>query len=315
MEIINDITDIELSNTAVTIGNFDGVHVGHQKLIEYMNNIAFKKNLRKVIFTFKHHTSRILNPGKDYCFLMNYDEKIDVLKSFNPDYIMALDFTEDFSRMSYVDFIENILLKKLGCKVLVVGEDFKMGYNGLGNTARLAEICNIHDIILKVIPHSRLYGNTISSTYIRKLIAEGQVDVILDYLGRYYGINGTVIHGKQLGRTIGFPTINLSYEGNLCLPKNGVYVTYTLVSGKWYLSITNIGIRPTFKNDNKVSIESHLIGFDGELYGETVRTAFVKHIRDEKRFADIRELRQQLIRDVEYALNYNKLFYNCHALW
>lgn len=315
MNIIEDINDMKLNNTAITIGNFDGVHVGHQKLIRHMNYIASKENLQKVIFTFKDHTSNVLEGSKAPCLLASHEEKIEILKSLKPDYIVEIDFTKDISRMSYMDFIKNVLLEKLGCKVLIIGQDFKMGYNGLGNIPNIASACSMYEIELIVVPHSKLYGNTVSSTYIRKLISEGKVDIAADYLGRYYSLTGSVIHGKQLGRTIGFPTVNLNYMRNLCLPKRGVYVTYTMIYGKWWLGITNIGTNPTVKKDNNVTIESYLIGFDGDLYGKTLKTAFVKYIRDEKQFANLEELRQQLFSDVKYAINYNKLFYNHYVLW
>ena len=282
MDTITSIEKIDtIKESVVTIGNFDGLHRGHQVLIKKATEYAKANNISSVVFTFKNHPVNYFRPGSIKNIITS-EEKIKILKSMGVDYVI------------------NILLDKLNVKNVIVGHDFTFARNKEGNVKLLQELSKQYGFSLEIVNSIKLGDVRISSTYIRKLILDGSVEDIYKYLGRNYKLSGEVIHSKKLGRTIGFPTANISINKNMIIPKVGIYATKVYVNGKIYYGATNIGYNPTVNGDN-LSIETNILNFDEDIYGKVITIEFLERIRDEKKFNGIEELKSQLQKDTNYV--------------
>ena len=305
MKHITD-TNIEQNEpTAVTLGNFDGVHMGHRELISLTKKFSIKKNLKSVVFTFYPHPMFIFkNKAHSALILSPYEKKL-VMENMNIDIYIEYPFTTDFAKMEPEDFINDIIFNKLNCRVLIVGENYKFGKKQSGNYDLLKKLGEDRGIKVIKVP-SVLYNNSkVSSTRIRECIIEKNIDMANILLTSPYFLIGNVSKGKQLGRTIGFPTINIFSDKVKLFPPNGVYVTQTLYDNKLYNGVTNIGMNPTVNGKFRV-IETFLFDFNKVIYGEFVKTYFFKWIRDEKKFLNIDDLSKQINKDVYYAYEYFK---------
>ena len=282
------------------IGNFDGVHLGHQKLIEESK----KHNLKSAVLTFYPHPSVFLKKIPNYPLVTPLEKKTDILSKMGIDYLIVIEFNEEIASMPKEEFID--ALHQMNIKACVCGYDFTFGKKAEGNITDLAKEFEFYEIKKYILDDVR-----VSSTYIRELISLGNIEEANRLLGRQYSIRGNVIYGLQNGRIIGFPTANVDYK-NFFLPKNGVYFVNVIVEGIPYLGMANIGHNPTIEYQDNIRLEVNIFGLDEDIYGENIEVYFIKRIRDEKRFKSKEELIKQLKNDkalsLEYAsdMNYTK---------
>ena len=288
----------------VLIGNFDGIHLGHQKLISKAKKIAEQKKQKLVLITFNPHPREIIN-NIQMDLILPYKEKKLLLKNYGIDKIDEIKFTNKLSKLSAEEFAKEYIYKAHNPSDIVIGKNFKFGHKARGDAKLLKDSLSkkvkVHSIGIK-----RLDSLVISSSEIKKLISKGNIDKVNKLLGRNYHISGKVIHGEKRGRLIGFPTTNLSTEWNF-LPKKGVYVSKVVISDKSYQSITNIGVRPTF-NANSLQIESHIFDFNKNVYGKKIKIYFLARIRNEKKFETVEKLIENITKDVNFGRKYFKNF-------
>lgn len=299
MKIIDNFDDFykqEDKQTAVTIGNFDGVHIGHKKLISTIKEYAREQNLKSVVITFSPHPLEIIKNDKPFLYIFSKQEKIMEMEKENIDYFLNLSFDEDFAKISAEKFLD-MLVAKLRCKVLVVGEDYCFGKDRTGNFEMLKHLSKEKGIKIVKIDNINIDTDRISSSLIREYLKNRQIDKANELLGKNYYIYGEVVKGNQLGRTIGFPTANIIPPKNKLLPPDGVYITKVGYDGKLYDSITNIAKNPTVNNKNR-TIETNLFDFNGDLYGKNIFIYFYDWIRDVKKFENIDKLKCQIEQDV-----------------
>ena len=288
----------------VLIGNFDGIHLGHQKLISKAKKIAEQKKQKLVLITFNPHPREIIN-NTEMDLILPYKEKKLLLKNYGIDKINEIKFTNKLSKLSAEEFAKEYIYKAHNPSDIVIGKNFKFGHKARGDAKLLKDSLSkkvkVHSIDIK-----RLDSLVISSSEIKKLISKGSIEKVNKLLGRNYHISGKVIHGEKRGRLIGFPTTNLSTEWNF-LPKKGVYVSKVVISDKSYQSITNIGVRPTF-NANSLQIESHIFDFNKNVYGKKIKIYFLARIRNEKKFETVEKLIENITKDVNFGRKYFKNF-------
>lgn len=298
MKIYNHIDEfIPAGNAVVTTGTFDGVHLGHQQIIRQLKNAAGRIKGETVLLTFFPHPRMVLFPDRKQLLLNTPEEKAALLEKAGIDHLIVHPFTREFSMLSSSEFIENILVKKLGTKKLVIGHDHHFGRNREGSFEHLREFGPVYGFEVEEIPAQEVDDVNVSSTRIREALGNGDVETAATYLGYRYTINGTVVKGKQLGRTIGFPTANIRVDDAYKLvPADGVYAVFVKRKSDTLPGMLNIGMRPTV-NGTERTIEVNILGFDGDLYGENLILEFVKRIRDEQKFSGIDALKAQLEKD------------------
>ncbi len=273
-------------NTVAAIGFFDGVHLAHKQLIDKTIKIGNQKGLRKAVITFDVHPKSVLF-GLDYFYITPLQRKIEILKTFDIDYVYIIEFTPEKASLHPSDFIDYYLTN---IHTIVCGFDFKFGVRGSGNIKTLQNSDKFETVVVKEITYD---GFKVGSTHIRDLINSGHVDQVEEILGDYYSIKGEVIHGAKKGRTIGYPTANINPNDYL-IPKKGVYATKTKVDGVWYNSMSSIGHNPTLNCQVELSVESYLFDFNQDIYGKIVELQFIKRLRDEKKFTSIEGLIAQI---------------------
>lgn len=285
--------------TYIALGSFDGLHLGHMNLINKTLELSKANNAKSMISTFKNHPLSVIN--KEICpkLIMDNDTKINLLENTGIDIVNLANFDKDFMKITPEEFIRN-MVKCYNAKGIIVGFNYRFGYKNLGDVEMLKTYSIILGYNLYVCDAVSINNEIVSSSKIRHLIAEGNITKANELLGRPHTITGKVINGKQLGRTIGFPTVNLNYNKEYILPKGGVYYTITEYGNHLYKAITNIGYNPTVKG-GKLSVETHILNFDKQIYREIVKIHFINRIRDEVKFNTIDELKQQLVKDKEYA--------------
>ncbi|CAN5697891.1 bifunctional riboflavin kinase/FAD synthetase [soil metagenome] len=289
--------------TVLTLGVFDGLHLGHQRIMLMVVERAKVENAVPTAITFDPHPRSVLHPKSAPPLLQTLDQRLANFKVLGVEQAIVIQFDEDFARQRAEDFVSQIIHDRLHAKEVHLGKDFAFGRNRGGNIDLLQQMSGELGFVAEEVPEVKLRGHRISSSKIRHLLAEGRVNIVRRMLGRPYGVEGVIERGAQRGRTIGFPTANLKPH-NRVIPKYGVYATATLVEGTWRRSITNIGVRPTFENESDPSIESFIFDFEGDLYGDVLRVRFLHRIRDERKFSGIDELRAQIERDSARARNY-----------
>lgn len=293
-----------LKNAIVTNGTFDGVHLGHQKILSRLIESAKSSNGESVVLTFWPHPRVVLQPERtDLKLLSTLDEKIEQMENLGVDHLLIIPFTKEFANTSSSDYINIILKEKIGTKHLIIGYDHKFGKGREGSFEYLSKHAPSLGIQVEEIPMQDIDKIGISSTLIRKALATGDIDTANNNLGRPYSISGKVVSGDKLGRKIGFPTANIKINESLKLiPTNGVYAVNVIINHKKYNGMLNIGTRPTVDGKH-ASIEVNIFDFDEDIYGREVKVSFVQKIRSENKFPDLEELKQQLIKDKEFATN------------
>lgn len=297
MKIFKD-NDINIeNNTAIALGSFDGLHIGHKALIEKTINVAKANNINSMVFTFANHPLSIVDPDRTPKLLTSGKIKEDYMGRMGIDYLMLAPFSKEFMNISPECFIQ-MLMDHYNCSHIIVGYNYRFGYKNLGDTDLLRKLESRLGFKLHIIKPVSKDNIKISSTFIRGLILEGEIVNANKFLGHPFVLDGSVIHGKMIGRTIGFPTLNLDYDLKCIVPKGGVYFTIIEIKNKFYKGITNVGYNPTV-NGQKLSIESHVLDFSKDIYGEHIKVHFIRRIRDEKKFDTLNDLREQLEKDKE----------------
>lgn len=289
--------------TVLTLGVFDGLHLGHQLIMQTVAERAKAANATPTAITFDPHPRAVLHPESAPPLLQTLDQRLANFAVLGVEQAIVVRFTSEFSSQPAEDFLANIVHDRLHAKEVYLGKGFAFGKGRGGNIELLRTMSAELGFVADEVPEVRLRGQRISSSRIRELLAEGRVNLVRRMLGRPYGVEGVIIRGNRRGHTIGFPTANLKPH-NRVTPKYGVYATATLVDGTWRRSITNIGVRPTFENDAEPSIETYIFDLDQDLYGDVLRVRFLHRIRDERKFNGIDELKAQIEKDTRRALNY-----------
>ena len=302
MRLIQDLIQLTepLKNPVLTIGNFDGVHKGHLALFEKVKERAKEIGGESAVMTFDPHPVKVMRPENAPPLITPIHQKIKLIEQSGVDVIFCLPFTKEFSQTTAREFVQNILVRKIGIKELVVGYDYSFGKGREGNIELLKELGNHFNYRIHVVGPVKIAETLVSSTSIRNLVMEGRLDEARILLGRHYEVAGTVIKGKNRGaRLLGFPTANLKLIDELS-PKMGVYAVYVLFNGDAYQGVTNIGYNPTFGN-GAFSVETHLLDFEGDLLGKTIRIQFIARLRDEKTFENAETLAEQIQKDIDAA--------------
>ncbi len=299
MIIINSLNEMKsFDKSVVTIGKFDGIHKGHEVLIEKTVDYSKQEQLTSIVFTFKNspisYFSNIITRE-----IITEVEKMNKLKLLGVDVVVDIPFNKDMAEISAEGFVKQILVDKLGAKKLIIGHDFAFARKREGTPPILKILGKKYGFDVEVIEPVVINNIRVSSTHVKDLIYAGRVGEIKNYLGRNYTIEGTVIHAKQLGRTLGFPTANLRLQENLIIPKRGIYATKVYIGNEVYVGATNIGYNPTVDGE-KMSVETNILEFDKDIYGKTIKLEFLERIRDEKKFKDLNELKIQLKMDTNY---------------
>ena len=304
MIVTNSVVGIKdkFKNIVVGMGNFDGVHIGHQKLMRTVVSKARSINGTAVIFTFNPHPLAVLDPKSAPPKLLTQKAKEKIIAGLGIDVILSVPFSREFAKINPEDFIHNVLYKELAVCGIVVGYNFTFGNRGLGSGDTLKQFADKYNYTVDIIPAVTIEGQVVSSTVIRKLIKEGSVQKAEQLLGYKPFIQGTVISGDRRGNTIGFPTANIALDNNLVVPANGVYSVHMQVNGDVYLGVANIGTKPTFKSGSERNLEVHLLDFNGDLYGQEVTVNFLRRLRSEQRFNSVNELVNQIQQDIKMAL-------------
>lgn len=304
MKIYRDIPgDKEKAGSVVTIGTFDGVHKGHREIISRVIEESEMSGLESCVVTFEPHPRTVVSKDFRLEILTTLDEKTGILESLGVDKFWIINFTKEFSSKSYDEFIMEYLVKGTNAKKIVIGYDHKFGKNRDGNVKKLEALGKENGF--EVIEMSAVKNNSeeISSTKIRSAIAEGLIDKANNYLGRYYSISGTVVKGAQRGRTLGYPTANISPDdANKIVPKTGVYFTRCNIEGTEYFGMTNIGLRPTFHDVTELIIEVNIFNFNKEIYGKNLKIEFIERIREEIKFNSVDSLIGQIAKDKEECI-------------
>jgi riboflavin kinase/FMN adenylyltransferase len=284
----------------LAIGNFDGLHRGHLKIVERIRRGASERAGTSVVLTFDPHPPRVLRPDKAPPLLMTPDQKRVALERAGVQGLAIVRFTVELSQWEPEVFVRRVLVDWLRVAEVWVGADFLFGRNRSGNFTLLRALGQQFGFRVEKIDPIRYKDFVVSSTRIRRLVSEGRVEEAGALLGRHFAIEGTIVQGARRGRELGFPTANLSTANEL-LPPSGVYATFSLVDGIARPSVTNIGVRPTFDGPPVTTVETHVLGFSGDLYGQRQELAFVQRLRDERRFPDVDALREQIAADVRRA--------------
>lgn len=290
-------------NPVVTIGNYDGIHLGHRKIIERVKERAKEIGGTSMLITFHPHPLHVLKPEKELAAITPLDERKRLLEATGIDVLFVVPFTREFSQVAPEAFVTSVLVDRLAIRGIVIGYDFKFGRQGKGDVYFLREMGNRHGFFVEEVGEIRMDGEKIGSNRVRKLVTGGDVAAAAKILGRPHEIEGTVVRAKGRGRTIGYPTINLKTDHTL-VPKNGVYVTEIEIDGQRFGAVTNVGTNPTFETGQERSIESFILDFSGDLYDKRVKVIFLERIRDEVRFGGVEELIAQIGKDVETARGY-----------
>lgn len=286
-------------NPAVTIGTFDGVHIGHKKIFEELKEAAKVHGGEPVVVTFSKHPKKILKAAKVHHILTTKQEKVEAISACGIENIILLDFTQKMADMMAEDFFCNILVRKLKIKDLVLGYDHAFGKNRKGNIDFLKDLSCAEGVSLKRVEESKHNSKVVSSTWIRSEIEAGNLKLVSELLDRPYSISGTIIHGAGRGKDLGFPTANINPdETDKIIPKDGVYAVYARVRGVRYSGMVNIGNNPTFA-DNRKAIEVNIFDFSGDLYNTEVVIDFIERIRDEQKFDSVESLVKQIRKDKE----------------
>lgn len=292
----SELSQMPYEKTCITIGNFDGVHLGHQAIISKMVNQANSAGNPLIVITFFPNPYDYFNPQIKSFYLSTPEEKESLLLGLGVSHVVTFKFDQDFANLDPRDFLFELKIK-LALETLVVGEDFALGKDRKGTIPVLKNIGKDLSFTIKVLPSVKLGDKEISSTKVRKTLDEGDVTEAAKFLGRYYGISGIVTHGADRGSRIGLPTANIFHWPKKKLPAIGVYATHVLLRGKHYQGITNVGYRPTFENQTHPNVETHIFNFDDEIYGEVMKLEFVEKIRDERKFSGVDAFLAQIERD------------------
>lgn len=292
-----------LRSTTLTLGVFDGLHIGHQRIMETVVDRAAATGTVPTVITFDPHPRAVLHPENAPPLLQTLDQRLANFEFLGIRQAIVIRFDQRFASTDAGQFLADVVHERLQAREVYLGAGFAFGKARRGNIELLREMSRRLGFFADEVAEVTLRGTRVSSSQIRQFLAAGKVNLARRMLGRPYGVEGQVVHGLKRGRTIGFPTANLK-PVNRVIPKFGVYATASLIDGVWRRSITNVGVRPTFDGDQLPSIETFVFDFDGDLYGEVLRVRFLHRIRDERKFGGIDELKSQIQKDSDRALSF-----------
>lgn len=290
----------------VALGSFDGIHKGHLTLINKVVDLAKRDGNSSVIYTFENHPRSVLNKNNSPKMLTDNKSKLMLFQDYGLDIVYFEKFDKDFMKLSPEEFIKYIC-DKFKIKGIVVGFNYRFGYKNMGDVELLNNLAKKYNFKLYVLPAYKCGETVVSSTKIREAISNGKVEKAKKMLNRAYSLKGKVVCGKQLGRTMGFPTANLEFEKNILLPKEGVYYTIVMVNNNIYKGITSIGNNPTFSAD-KITVETYILDFESDIYGINIEVFFEKRIRGMIKFSSMKELKEQLEKDKNFARKENSIY-------
>ena len=290
---------VSFKNSVITIGSFDGIHLGHRKLMEMTKDSADELNSVSVVLTFHPHPLKILHPERKVNLITTFEKKIELIEETGMDYLIYIKFTPEFADMPPEDFIRNVIVKKLKPLKIIVGHDFGFGAKKSGNIPLLEKMSKELGFELAVVEPVVIDDEIVSSTLIRRLVITGRVCAVKRFLGRHYSVHGRVVKGCGRGKGLGFPTANIVPEEEL-FPKDGVYVTQVRIGDKFYDSVTNVGSNPTFSDVTR-RIESYIFDFDGDIYDREIEVFFTERLREEIKFGNVEELGARIKKDIEVA--------------
>jgi len=292
---------LRVKNLFATIGIFDGLHLGHQRILNALIKKARGKKGKSAVVTFSPHPFRVLHPEKAPPMLLSLKHRLKILKEMGIDIVFIVKFDKHFAGLSAKGFVQKVLIDKLGIRQLFVGEKFSLGRNRKGSTKVLKKLSKKYGFAINIIKSRRIKGKRVSSTLIRKFVIEGRFKEAHHMLGRRFSVLGTVVHGEKRGRIIGFPTANLDLHHE-AIPPAGVYAVLVRKGSKSYNGILNIGFRPTFKDTHRErTVEAHIFNFRKDIYGKDLEVVFIKKLRDERHFTHRDHLREQIYSDVVAA--------------
>ena len=290
--------------SVITVGTFDGIHIGHKEIINELCLISKKKKLKSIILSFSPHPKIVLQNSSDIMLINSMDEKVDILNKYNLDYFLIKEFTIEFSRLTALEFVRDILVNKLNVKHIIVGYDHHFGRNRDASIIQLKEFGELYNFEITEIKPKKVNNNSVSSTKIRNLLLDGNLELANKYLDSYFSLTGLVIKGMGRGKNLGFPTANIKINDEYKLiPRNGVYIVKSLIDSIIYFGMMNIGENPTFDDKNK-SIEIHFFELDYNIYDKKIKINILNRIRNEKKFKSPEFLMEQLKIDRDYSLKY-----------
>lgn len=289
--------------TILTLGVFDGLHLGHQLIMKTVVDRARAIGAVPTVITFEPHPRAVLHPESAPPLLQTLDQKIEAMGVLGIEQTIVIHFDRAFSQIRAEDFLRNVVVDRLQAKEVYLGRGFFFGHNREGNIDLLRRASSKLGFVADEVPEVRLRGKRIGSTLIRERLTQGRVNLSRRMLGQPYGVEGLVVRGASRGADLGFATANIQPR-NRVIPRGGVYVTATLIDGHWRRSVTNIGVRPTFGDATEPSVETHVMNWAGDLYGDVLRVRFLHRLRDEKKFGSLDELKTQIARDAERAHRY-----------
>ncbi|GAB6088185.1 bifunctional riboflavin kinase/FAD synthetase [Alkaliphilus crotonatoxidans] len=303
MKLIEEIQHLSSTERAVALGNFDGLHIGHQKLIEALKEASTKYHLESCVYTFKNHTTTVTTRGKEPLQITSHEVKNRLFEDLGIETLVLAEFNEEIMNLSPEDFVKKILIESLNCKVAVVGFDYRFGSRAKGDVVLLKELGTKYGFSVCVIDPVTVENEKVSSTAVRKYILDGEIEKANQYLGRSFALYGKVIHGNGRGRNLGYPTANIMIKPHLLIPREGVYATLVKIEDKIFMGATCIGTNPTFQGEH-TSVETFIIDYQGSLYDQYIEVIFKKRLRDNIRFDRVEGLIQQMETDVENTKKY-----------
>lgn len=309
MKIFHSINDFSSTKkTILTLGTFDGVHIGHKKILKKLTQNTENQKYESLVLTFFPHPRMVLQEHSDIKLLNTIDEKIDLLEKIGIENLVIHPFDEAFSRLTAEEFVSNILVDRFHIQKIVIGHDHRFGRNRTANIDDLIAYGKEYGFEVEQISVQEINDISVSSTKIRNALLEGDMALANDYLGYNYFLTGNIVKGKQLGRTIGFPTANLKIEENYKLiPQNGVYIVKSIIDGQSVFGMMNIGFNPTV-DGQKQSIEIHYFDFNADLYNQKISVSILQRIRSEQKFESVELLKEQLVKDKKTALAFLNKF-------
>ncbi len=304
MQIFRQFSEVpKNNNTVLTVGTFDGVHIGHRDIFNKIKEAAGKSGLRSLVITFDPHPRTVVSKGSEIKLLTTFEEKVKVLSNFDIDGLVVIPFTKEFAKNSSEKFIEEYLVNKIGISEFVIGHDHKFGKGRGGDESLLRDLGPQFNFDVTAVPPVKLDEHTISSTLIRNALLDGDLELANKGLGRFYSFTGFIVSGATRGRILGFPTANIEIRDKTKLiPKKGVYAVECLLDDQKVFGVMNIGTRPTFEDDGNLVIEVHLFNFEQDVYRKSLEVRLVERLRDEKKFESKEELVYQIERDKKKAI-------------